>query len=88
MPFLSSPFARNPLKVSVAAGLLRSALLQEVGLASVCSSPALASELNAFLSSRDDGGVAAGRYLFFSPSFLLSFYGILATYVAIMVQSF
>ena len=74
-------------RVRVSAGLLRSSLLTEIGVGGAVGDDAgLAAEVCAFLAA-DDPGVAAGRFLFFSPSFLLSFYGILATYVAIMIQS-
>ena len=69
---------------------MRGLLLLESGAACVAAAdgdPALVGQLGLFLDSAGGTGVAAGQYLFFSPSFLLSFYGILVTYVAVIVQT-
>ena len=49
--------------------------------------PDLDREVNFVLSMVDEVGISAGGYLYFSKAFLLSFYSILATYIAILIQS-
>ncbi len=66
---------------------MRYILLIEMGLEVVSDDGPLMTELPFFLQQVDDANVSAGNYLFFSPSFVVSFYGILTTYIAVMVQS-
>ena len=49
--------------------------------------PDLGTEVNFFLATLNDVGLSAGGYIYFSKGFLLSFYGILVTYIAVLVQS-
>ncbi len=44
-------------------------------------------EIVLFVSQLDDVYVSAGSYVYFSKGFLISFYGILVTYVTISAQS-
>ncbi len=55
------------------------------GLTGLTGLPAF--ELDLFLRRAREAGVSAGEYLSFAPSFLLTFYGLLATYVAIIIQT-
>ncbi len=49
--------------------------------------PDLATELQLFLASLEDVHVRAGPYLDLTHGVLFSFYGFLATYIAILYQS-
>lgn len=50
--------------------------------------PEMRFEVESFLLTVDDVAFKAGSYLTFTKGFLLSYYGILASYLALMVQSF
>ena len=51
------------------------------------SDSSLAVEIQIFMNSLEDVCVNADNYMTFSKSLLLSFYGILLTYLAIILQS-
>lgn len=49
--------------------------------------PELRQEIQLFISQLEDVYISGGSYIFFSKGFLISFYSILVTYVAIMVEA-
>ena len=49
--------------------------------------PEMETKLNIFLTTSDDISVTAGGFVHFNKSFLLSFFGILATYIAVLLQT-
>ena len=56
--------------------------------AEICrEDPDLDREVNAVLATVDDITISAGGYVSFTKGFLLSFYGILATYIALLIQT-
>lgn len=69
---------------------MRSALLLDLGAATdlPARDSGLAREVELFLRVLEDAYVQAGPYLSCTHGFLFSFYGILATYIAILYQSF
>jgi len=75
-------------QVSVSVKAIRDILLIDVGVESISTDSGLMREVTLFVGRADEVCVSAGNYLFFSTSFLLSFYGILTTYIAVLVQSF
>jgi hypothetical protein len=84
-----------------AAAEIRKAILLETGIffceTNTCGSSntnvlaqndsSLAVEIQIFLNSLEDVCVNADNYMTFSKSLLLSFYGILLTYLAVILQS-
>ncbi|TRY72575.1 hypothetical protein TCAL_03928 [Tigriopus californicus] len=50
--------------------------------------PGMIFEIESFLATGDDVAFKAGSYLAFKKSSLISYYGALASYMALMVQSF
>ncbi len=67
----------------------KSVLLVDLDLSGQLSrhDPTIALEVQLFIASLDEVFVQAGPYLNCTHSFLFSFYGILATYIAILYQS-
>ena len=49
--------------------------------------PSIVSEVHIFTSRLDTINISAGPYFSCTHNFLISFYGILATYIAILIQS-
>ena len=49
--------------------------------------PEMETKLSALLAKSDDISVTAGGFVNFNKSFLLSFFGILATYIAVLLQT-
>jgi hypothetical protein len=81
-----------------AAAEIRKAILLESGIfffengpgnpnALTANDSGLATEIQIFLNSLEDVCVNADNYMTFSKSLLLSFYGILLTYLAVILQS-
>ena len=75
-------------QVKTAAGDIRHLMVREIGLDRFYSDASLMTEVGIFLREVEDVAVSAGNYLYFTPSFLLSFYGVLITYLAVLIQSF
>lgn len=73
--------------VQLTASKIRKIVVMDIGLQNLSHDTSLMSEVMIFLGQVDKIAVSAGSYLWFSPSFLLSFYGVLITYIAVMLQS-
>lgn len=74
-------------RVGTAGSAIKGALLHDVEIED-CDAGTVA-QLSIFFSQINCGtcNVAAGEYYSFTPGLLLTFYGILATYIAVMAQS-
>jgi hypothetical protein len=80
------------LLISDTAAEIRKAILLESGVffyenALTQNDAGLATEIQIFLNSLEDVCVNADNYMTFSKSVLLSFYGIILTYLAVILQS-
>ena len=92
MPGLALFFKKMSSFVSDTAAEIRKAILLESGVffyenALTQNDTGLSTEIQIFLNSLEDVCVNADNYMTFSKSLLLSFYGILLTYLAVILQS-
>ena len=72
-------------KVKESASYTKHVLIAHLRVQETCRE--LRDEVQLFISQLDDVYLAAGSYIYFSKGFLISFYGIMVTYVAIMVEA-
>ena len=61
--------------------------IQDIGLWHISDNNALMHELRFFMVQTEGASISAGNCFSFSPGFQLSFYGMTATYLAVLVQS-
>ena len=52
----------------------------------LCTHESSSGELLLFLGQLEDVYVSAGSYIYFTNSFLISFYGVMISYLAVVVQ--